>query len=191
MLLLALKCAGSIPVGPDNQNGAGQSDWDGPKHNDGAEYLRGLLWGGPERSHASTQEPTDLLGDSPWEVPARRKAVLFIPPFSGVRLQARLTDREILDPLEVLCPRNTHGSWVPAWLAKVPSVPIVDAAVAKCGIENLVLPPPRGVEVRFEDSFDASMFLDQDRKARPAATRTGTEPRESTPPTETCPVSTG
>eukprot|EP00960_Hanusia_phi_P008884 255094-Hanusia_phi.AAC.1 len=30
-------------------------------------------------------------------------------------------------------------------------------------IENIAMPPPRGVEVRVEESFDACMWLDIDR----------------------------
>ena len=64
--------------------------------------------------------PRSLFGDS---------QVVLVPPFSGVRLEARLTDREMLDPLEVLCTRNTHGAWVPAWIGDVPNVPVVNYAV--------------------------------------------------------------
>lgn len=156
LLLLGVGVA-AIPVPSSSSKKDG--DATNPHANDPwSWYSRGLAgWKAGEKT-------ADLLDGTSWKVPARRKAVVFIPPFSGVRLQSRLTSREMLDPLEVLCTRNTHGEWIPAWIGDVPNIPVVNFAVAKCGIENLFTPPPRGVEVRFEDTFDATMFIDQHQK---------------------------
>ena len=44
-----------------------------------------------------------------------RRPVLFVPPFSGVRLVQELHDRPIRTPMDIFCNKNTDG-FEPLWL---------------------------------------------------------------------------
>ena len=92
--------------------------------------------------------------------PARKRGIVFTPPFGGVRMEALKKDREIVHIWDWICDRDTNGSWVTEWL---PEGGWKSLLQTPCLIENMAMPPPKGVALRYIDSYQACMYLSDDR----------------------------
>jgi hypothetical protein len=104
--------------------------------------------GGPDPGSATTPPP------------ARKRGIVFTPPFGGVRMEALKKDREIVHIWDWICDRDTNGSWVTEWL---PEGGWKSLLQTPCLIENMAMPPPKGVALRYIDSYQACMYLSDDR----------------------------
>jgi hypothetical protein len=98
-------------------------------------------------------------GPAAWRVGTdgtKRRAIVFTPPFGGVRLEALKQDREVVHTWDLVCDRNTFGQWEPEWL---PPSGWMSLVKTHCLIENLAIPPPKGVSVRYRNDYDSCMYL--------------------------------
>lgn len=91
-----------------------------------------------------------------------KRGLFLVPPFGGVRLQALINGRQPVSVKDFCCKTSSGGQWIPAWIPNLDNW--VHVATSFCNIENLQLPPPHGVSIRYEDSFDACAYIDQERK---------------------------